>query len=88
MEEKQENGGSNIILAMVSFFSSIVAIFIMYYIFAAIALATGFVSINKKESKTLAGISIGIVCVTFVIKIVNTLLLNGNLPQWLTNGMI
>ncbi len=86
MEEKQNQEGS-VVLALVSFFSSIVSIFTMYYIFAAIALICSLFSFKKPNSRGIAITSMTIVIVTLVIKIINVLLLSGNLPQWLTNGL-
>lgn len=60
----------------------------MYYIFATIALVLALCNLNNKNTKGISIASIIIVAITFVIKMVNTLVLAGNIPEWLTNGMI
>ena len=60
----------------------------MYYIFAVIALFTGIISVNDEKTRGMSITSIIIVCITFILKILNTLMINGALPTWLTNGLI
>jgi len=87
MEDK--NGlNANVMLAFVSFCSSFISKFLMYYIFATIALVTGIMSANDERTKKLSISAIGIVAITFVAKIVTVLLQNGTLPNWLINGIV
>ena len=87
MSDEKNNNLQNAILGLTSFFSAVLAIFVMYYIFAIIALTTGLVGLKNKESKPMCIVSIIIVCFTFVLKIVNVLTTSGSLPDWLVNGM-
>ena len=90
MDEKQNtynDQDGSIFLALVSFISSIVAIFIMYYIFAAVSLVTALFCIGKKNSRSIAIASIVIVVFTLVIRILNVLLEADALPAWLMNGL-
>ena len=87
MEDK--NGlNANVMLAFVSFCSSVISIFLMYYIFATIALVTGIMSANDERTKKMSISAIVIVAITFVAKIATVLLQNGTLPNWLINGIV
>lgn len=59
----------------------------MYYIFAIIALVLGAITLNDERTGKLSLTSIVIVCITFVIKLISIIVANGNLPEWLTNGL-
>ena len=85
-ENKNQTGG--VLVAFTSFFSSIVAIFTMYYIFAAIALITGIIGLKHENARSMSCTALIIVVISFIIKMVNTLIISGSLPQWLINGMI
>ncbi len=81
------NNKLNVVLSFVSFVSSIVSFFVMYYIFAIIAFILCTITLNDEKSRKLSLTSIVIVCVTFVIKLISIIVANGNLPEWLTNGL-
>lgn len=85
-EEKQDMGG--VIIGLVSFCSSIISIFVMYYIFAALSLITGFLGLSKKNSKAISIVSIVIVGITFIIKLLGILLEQGILTDALTKGLL
>lgn len=86
--EKNESSLKNVIIAMTSFCSSIIAVFTMYYLFASIALVTGLIGLKNEDSKPISITSLIIVAVTLVIKVLNTLMVNGTLPAWLTSGLM
>ena len=86
--EENKNSTNGALLAFTSFFSSVIAIFTMYYIFACIALITGLLGLRHENSRSMSITAIIIVVVSFVIKMINTLIISGTLPQWLINGMI
>jgi hypothetical protein len=59
----------------------------MYYILAGVALLLGVITVNDEKTKTLSLSSIAIVIITFILKIIYTIVTSGNLPEWLTNGL-
>ena len=75
------------ILSFVSFGSSIVSIFVMYYVLAGVALVTGLISMRDENAKKMSVASIVIVCITLVAKLLTMALQNGELPAWLTSGI-
>ena len=85
-QENKSNGG--LILSIVSFFSAVISIFTMYYLFAVIALITGMPGLKYKNTKGLSIATLIIVAVSFVIKVINLLITEGSLPAWFMNGMI
>lgn len=85
----EKNGGSlrNVIIAMTSFCSSIIAIFTMYYVFATIALITGIIGLKNEDSKPMSITSLIIVAITLITKLLGIVTATGSLPAWLTNGL-
>lgn len=79
---------SNVVLSSISLVASIVSIFVMYYIFAGIALVLGLLTVNDEKSKKLSLSSIAIVCITLVVKIIYNVVTNGSLPGWLSGGLL
>ena len=57
----------NVVLSTVSLCFSVLSMFLMYYIFAGIALLTGIISINDEKSRKLSIASIILVCITFIL---------------------
>ena len=84
--EEKEQGG--IVIGIVSFFSSIVSVFVMYYILAIVALFTGFYGINNKRSRGLCITSLTITIITFVLKIIGAITSKGILSEVLLKGFI
>lgn len=60
----------------------------MYYIFAGVSLILGFATLKDERAKSLSLSSIIIVFVTFIFKIIHTLIINGSLPDWLIRGLV
>ena len=87
MDNNNEQQGSAL-LALVSFSSSIIAIYTFYCLFAPISLISALFCINKKNTRSIAITTIIIVAVSFVIKILDQLTKNGALPEWLTSGLL
>lgn len=83
---KQDNT-ANVILSALSFFCAIISVIIMYYILAGVSLALAIATINNERTRKLSLSSISIVCFTFVLKVIYTLIVNGNLPEWLIKGL-
>ena len=77
----------NVFLSSLSFLSSILSIFVMYYILAGVALVLGLFTIKDEKSRKLSITSISIVCITFIFKVIYNVVTSGNLPEWLTNGL-
>lgn len=82
-----ENSKINIILSFLSLIFSVISFFVMYYIFAGLALILGIVTLKDKQTRGLSICSIAIVCITFIFKMINIIVTNGNLPEWLINGL-
>jgi len=85
-EEKVNKGG--IIIGIVSFFSTIVSFFVMYYILATVALVTGFAGINNERSRGLCITSLIITIITLVLKIILAISEKGILSEVLLKGFI
>ena len=85
-EEKGNEGG--IIIGIVSFFSSIISFFVMYYILAIVALVTGFYGINNERSRGLCITSLIITIITFILKIIGAIVDKGMLSEVLLKGFI
>ena len=84
-EQKPKNGG--VIIGLISFFSSIMSLFVMYYIFAGISIITGIIGLGKENSRAISITSLTIVAITFVIKTVTVLLQSNILSEVLTKGI-
>ena len=78
----------NVFLSSLSFLCSILSIFVMYYILAGVSLLLGLITLKDEKTRKLSITSISIVCVTYIIKIIYNVVVNGNLPEWLTNGLL
>lgn len=87
MEQENKNS-SGIILSLSAFFSSIVSIFTMYYLFAAVALITGILGLKNKSTRGFSIVAIIVVAVSFIIKMVNIVMTEGMLPEWFMKGMM
>lgn len=83
---KKSESSFNVILSFISFTSAIISFFVMYYIFAGVALVSGVISVRDDRARKLSLTAIAIVCVTLVIKLINVAIVNGNLPDWLIKG--
>ena len=77
----------NIVLSFTSFVFSVIAIFVMYYIFAGVSLILGIATINDEKTRGLSITSIVIVCITFIFKMLYIVIKSGKLPEWLTSGI-
>ena len=82
----KNNSSLSMILSFISFFCSIIAIFVMYYIFTGIALVLGIASLQNERSKYLSISTLVVVFVTLVLKLIKCAI-DGNLPPWLTGGL-
>lgn len=78
----------NMVFSLISFAFSIVSIFVMYYVFAGIGLVTALISIRDEHAKKMSITSIIIIVITFVLKLITTLIENGYIPEWLMNGLV
>ena len=78
----------SVILATASICFSLLSVFLMYYIFAGVALVTGIVSMHDERAKKVSIASILFVCITFIVKMIVILIQNGNLPEWLMQGIL
>lgn len=76
------------VISIIALCSSIVAIFNMYYIFAAIAVILGIIGLRKESTRGMSRVTLVIVGITLVIKILNMVVANNMLPQWLSGGML
>ena len=82
----KNNNNLSMILSFVSFFCSIIAIFVMYYIFTGIAIILGISTLQNERSKYLSISTLVVVFITLVLKLIKCAI-DGNLPSWLTNGL-
>lgn len=77
----------DILMSIIALASSIIAIFNMYYIFAAIALVLGLIGLRKEASRGMSKATLVIVFITLVIKVLEIVADNNWLPEWLMKGL-
>ena len=82
----KNNNNFSIILSFISFFCSLIAIFVMYYVFTGIALILGITTLQNERSKYLSISTLVIIFITLLLKIIKCAI-EGNLPSWLTSGL-
>lgn len=87
MENEAKQGKGGVVIGLVAFFSSVISIFVMYYIFAAISAIMGIIGLKKENSRAISITSLIIVAVTFVVKLVTVLLETGALSEVFTRGL-
>ena len=87
MENKPEEKKGGVVIGLIAFFSSIISVFVMYYIFAAISAILGIIGLRKENSRAISITSLIIVSVTFVVKMITVLLDSGALSEALTKGL-
>lgn len=88
MENEENSNKGGIIIGIVSFFSSIVSFFVMFYILAVVALVTGFYGIKNERSRGLCITSLTITIIAFVLKIISAIADKGILSDTLLKGFI
>lgn len=82
----QENQNNNFYLPIISFFSSIMSFFTMFYIFVSIAVITAIIGLKKSDSKLMSITSLVIVGIAIFLKVFSNL--NMILPEWLLKGVL
>ena len=82
----KNNNSLSLIFSFVSFFCSIIGIFVMYYVFTGIALVLGIATIQNERSRYLSISTLVVIFVTVLLKLIKCAI-EGNLPSWLTGGL-
>ena len=87
MNNDNNKSFAEILMSIIALASSIIAIFKMYYIFAAIALILGIIGLRNDASRGMYKATLVIVFITLFVKVLEIVANNNWLPEWLMKGL-